>query len=175
MGFVLIFLFLLLPHEASYVSIFIFHIIKTSFYSFFSFIFYLRLFLFSVCLLGVNYQDIGFNGAGLSGGAVSSVGGVGGEQLGGLLAPVSVQNLAALAAMTQPPVVTQAAPIAPAAATAAPQPTAPPLCKCASFWNLCVVCTRGLPITCYDFNAYVSTRDLACDGQSTWFKSCYHI
>lgn len=88
--------------------------------------------MFSVCLLGVNYQDIGFNGAGLSGGAVSSVGGVGGEQLGGLLAPVSVQNLAALAAMTQPPVVTQAAPIAPAAATAAPQPTAPPLCKCAS-------------------------------------------
>ncbi|XP_026315561.1 CUGBP Elav-like family member 1 isoform X2 [Hyposmocoma kahamanoa] len=82
----------------------------------------------STLLQGVNYQDIGFNGAGLSGGAVSSVGGVGGEQLGGLLAPVSVQNLAALAAMTQPPVVTQAAPIAPAAATAAPQPAAPPLC-----------------------------------------------
>ncbi|XP_047999050.1 CUGBP Elav-like family member 1 isoform X4 [Leguminivora glycinivorella] len=67
---------------------------------------------------------------GLSGGTVSGVGGVasmgGGaaEQLGGLLAPVSVQNLAALAAMTQP-VVTQAAPIAPAAA---PQPAAPQLC-----------------------------------------------
>ncbi|XP_068632354.1 CUGBP Elav-like family member 1 [Battus philenor] len=84
----------------------------------------------STLLQGVNYQDIGFNGAGLSGGAVSGVTGVGGigggaaEQLGGLLAPVSVQNLAALAAMTQPPVVTQAAPIAPAAA---PQPTAPQL------------------------------------------------
>lgn len=76
--------------------------------------------------LGVNYQDIAFNGAGLSGGAVNSVGGqLQSEQLGGLLAPVSVQNLAALAAMTQP-VVSQAAPIAPAAA---PQPTAPQLCK----------------------------------------------
>ncbi|XP_063822789.1 CUGBP Elav-like family member 1 isoform X2 [Ostrinia nubilalis] len=72
---------------------------------------------------GVNYQDIGFNGAGLSGGAVSGVGG-GAEQLGGLLAPVSVQNLAALAAMTQPPVVTQAAPMP----AAAPQPAAPQLC-----------------------------------------------
>ncbi|XP_061729775.1 CUGBP Elav-like family member 1 isoform X2 [Cydia pomonella] len=84
----------------------------------------------STLLQGVNYQDIAFNGAGLSGGTVSGVGGVtsmgGGaaDQLGGLLAPVSVQNLAALAAMTQP-VVTQAAPIAPAAA---PQPAAPQLC-----------------------------------------------
>lgn len=117
------------------------------------------MFLFSVCLLGVNYQDIGFNGAGLSGGAVSSVGGVGGEQLGGLLAPVSVQNLAALAAMTQPPVVTQAAPIAPAAATAAPQPAAPPLCKRASSCNLThyVVPSlpRGLPIIySYDISTY---------------------
>ncbi|XP_014369331.1 CUGBP Elav-like family member 1 isoform X2 [Papilio machaon] len=77
----------------------------------------------STLLQGVNYQDIGFNGAGLSGGTVGGVGGVG-EQLGGLLAPVSVQNLAALAAMTQP-VVTQAAPIAPAAA---PQPAPPQLC-----------------------------------------------
>ncbi|XP_046962558.1 CUGBP Elav-like family member 1 isoform X5 [Vanessa cardui] len=86
----------------------------------------------STLLQGVNYQDIGFNGAGLSGNAVSGVAGVGGvgsigggaaEQLGGLLAPVSVQNLAALAAMTQP-VVTQATPMAPAAA---PQPTAPQL------------------------------------------------
>lgn len=82
--------------------------------------------------IGVNYQDIGFNGAGLSGSAVSGVGGVnamgGGaaDQLGGLLAPVSVQNLAALAAMTQPPVVTQAAQIQQAAA---PQPAAPQLCK----------------------------------------------
>lgn len=89
---------------------------------------------FRYLVLGVNYQDIGFNGAGLSGSAVSGVTGVGGvgsigggaaEQLGGLLAPVSVQNLAALAAMTQP-VVTQAAPMAPATA---PQPTAPQLCK----------------------------------------------
>ncbi|XP_050347050.1 CUGBP Elav-like family member 1 isoform X1 [Nymphalis io] len=81
----------------------------------------------STLLQGVNYQDIGFNGAGLSGNAVSGVGNIGGgaaEQLGGLLAPVSVQNLAALAAMTQP-VVTQAAPMAPAAA---PQPTAQQLC-----------------------------------------------
>ncbi|CAG4985745.1 unnamed protein product [Parnassius apollo] len=65
---------------------------------------------------------------GLSGSGVTGVGGIGGgaaDQLGGLLAPVSVQNLAALAAMTQPPVVTQATPIAPAAA---PQPTAPQLC-----------------------------------------------
>lgn len=78
-------------------------------------------------LLGVNYPDIAFNGAGLSGGAVSGVGTIGGsDQLGGLLAPVSVQNLAALAAITQPPVVTQAAPIAPATAQ---QPTAPQLCK----------------------------------------------
>ncbi|XP_045495043.1 CUGBP Elav-like family member 2 isoform X4 [Colias croceus] len=66
----------------------------------------------STLLQGVNYQDIGFNGAGLGGGA----GGVGGEQLGGLLAPVSVQNLAALAAITQPPAVTQAAGVQPAAA-----------------------------------------------------------
>lgn len=65
---------------------------------------------------------MGFNGAGLSGGAVS---GMGSEQLGGLLAPVSVQNLAALAAIAQPPVVTQAAAMQPAAA---PQP-APQLCK----------------------------------------------
>ncbi|XP_041988631.1 CUGBP Elav-like family member 1 isoform X3 [Aricia agestis] len=60
---------------------------------------------------------------GLSGGAVGGVGGMGGgaaEQLGGLLAPVSVQNLAALAAMTQP-VVTQAP-------AAAPQSAAPQLC-----------------------------------------------
>lgn len=82
-------------------------------------------------VIGVNYQDIGFNGAGLSGSGVTGVGGVGGmgggaaDQLGGLLAPVSVQNLAALAAMTQP-VVTQATQIAPAAA---PQPAAPQLCK----------------------------------------------
>lgn len=108
----------------------------------YSLVFFLLLFfiyawlLFFVCLLGVNYQDIGFNGAGLSGGAVSSVGG---EQLGGLLAPVSVQNLAALAAMTQQPVVTQAAPIAPAA-TAAPQPAAPPLCKCASSYDITFRC-----------------------------------
>ncbi|XP_045495040.1 CUGBP Elav-like family member 1 isoform X1 [Colias croceus] len=74
----------------------------------------------STLLQGVNYQDIGFNGAGLGGGA----GGVGGEQLGGLLAPVSVQNLAALAAITQPPAVTQAAGVQPAAAH---QP-APQLC-----------------------------------------------
>ncbi|XP_063618989.1 CUGBP Elav-like family member 1-A isoform X6 [Cydia splendana] len=80
----------------------------------------------STLLQGVNYQDIAFNGAGLSGGTVSGVGSMGGgaaDQLGGLLAPVSVQNLAALAAMTQP-VVTQATPIAP---TAAPQPAAPQL------------------------------------------------
>lgn len=77
--------------------------------------------------IGVNYQDIGFNGAGLSGSTgVGSLGGGAADQLGGLLAPVSVQNLAALAAMTQPPVVTQAAQIQPAAA---PQPAAPPLCK----------------------------------------------
>ncbi|CAH0714620.1 unnamed protein product, partial [Brenthis ino] len=56
---------------------------------------------------------------GLSGGGVGTA-----EQLGGLLAPVSVQNLAALAAMTQP-VVSQATQIAPASA---PQPTAPQLC-----------------------------------------------
>ncbi|XP_023955097.2 CUGBP Elav-like family member 1 isoform X2 [Bicyclus anynana] len=77
-------------------------------------------------LQGVNYQDIGFNGAGLTGGSVGGVGGIGGgaaEQLGGLLAPVSVQNLAALAAMTQP-VVTQATAIAP---TSQPQPAAPQL------------------------------------------------
>ncbi|CAH0714617.1 unnamed protein product, partial [Brenthis ino] len=55
---------------------------------------------------------------GLSGGGVGTA-----EQLGGLLAPVSVQNLAALAAMTQP-VVSQATQIAPASA---PQPTAPQL------------------------------------------------
>lgn len=100
-----------------------------------SFIFNLNRFAlhFRYLVLGVNYQDIGFNGAGLSGSAVNGVTGVGGvgsiggaaEQLGGLLAPVSVQNLAALAAMTQP-VVTQAAPMAPATA---PQPTAPQLCK----------------------------------------------
>ncbi|XP_037975399.1 CUGBP Elav-like family member 1 isoform X5 [Plutella xylostella] len=71
----------------------------------------------STLLQGVNYQDIAFNGAGLTGG--------GSEQLGGLLAPVSVQNLAALAAMSQPPVVTQTS-IAPPAA--APQPAAPQLC-----------------------------------------------
>ncbi|CAH2991091.1 unnamed protein product [Chilo suppressalis] len=66
----------------------------------------------STLLQGVNYQDIGFNGAGLSSGAT--------DQLGGLLAPVSVQNLAALAAITQqPPVVTQPATMAPAAQ---PQP-----------------------------------------------------
>ncbi|XP_037975405.1 CUGBP Elav-like family member 1-A isoform X12 [Plutella xylostella] len=70
----------------------------------------------STLLQGVNYQDIAFNGAGLTGG--------GSEQLGGLLAPVSVQNLAALAAMSQPPVVTQTS-IAPPAA--APQPAAPQL------------------------------------------------
>ncbi|XP_049868346.1 CUGBP Elav-like family member 1 isoform X3 [Pectinophora gossypiella] len=79
----------------------------------------------STLLQGVNYQDIAFNGAGLSGSGVGGMGGGAAEQLGGLLAPVSVQNLAALAAMTQPPVVTQAAPIAPASA---PQPAAPPLC-----------------------------------------------
>ncbi|XP_026732356.1 CUGBP Elav-like family member 1 isoform X4 [Trichoplusia ni] len=80
----------------------------------------------STLLQGVNYQDIGFNGAGLSGSTgVGSLGGGAADQLGGLLAPVSVQNLAALAAMTQPPVVTQAAQIQPAAA---PQPAAPPLC-----------------------------------------------
>ncbi|XP_050561752.1 CUGBP Elav-like family member 1 isoform X9 [Spodoptera frugiperda] len=81
----------------------------------------------STLLQGVNYQDIGFNGAGLSGSTVSGVGSLGGgaaDQLGGLLAPVSVQNLAALAAMTQPPVVTQAAAIQPASA---PQQAAPPL------------------------------------------------
>lgn len=77
-------------------------------------------FFISIFVIGVNYQDIAFNGAGLSGGGVGTA-----EQLGGLLAPVSVQNLAALAAMTQP-VVTQATQIAPAAA---PQPTAPQLCK----------------------------------------------
>ncbi|XP_069356239.1 CUGBP Elav-like family member 1 isoform X10 [Maniola hyperantus] len=70
---------------------------------------------------GVNYQDIGFNGSGLTG---SGIGGGAADQLGGLLAPVSVQNLAALAAMTQP-VVTQATAIAPASA---PQPAAPQLC-----------------------------------------------
>ncbi|XP_069356233.1 CUGBP Elav-like family member 1 isoform X3 [Maniola hyperantus] len=69
---------------------------------------------------GVNYQDIGFNGSGLTG---SGIGGGAADQLGGLLAPVSVQNLAALAAMTQP-VVTQATAIAPASA---PQPAAPQL------------------------------------------------
>ncbi|XP_039751077.1 CUGBP Elav-like family member 1 isoform X4 [Pararge aegeria] len=80
-------------------------------------------------LQGVNYQDMGFNGAGLSGSGVTGVGGVGGigggaaDQLGGLLAPVSVQNLAALAAMTQP-VVTQATAIQPASQ---PQPAAPQL------------------------------------------------
>ncbi|XP_061380731.1 CUGBP Elav-like family member 1 isoform X2 [Danaus plexippus] len=73
----------------------------------------------STLLQGVNYPDVGFNGAGLGGGVGVSAGG---EQLGGLLAPVSVQNLAALAAMTQP--VTQAAPIA---QPAAPQPAAPQL------------------------------------------------
>lgn len=72
---------------------------------------------------GVNYQDIAFNGAGLGGG-VGGMGGGAAEQLGGLLAPVSVQNLAALAAMTQP-VVTQAAPMQ----AAAPQSGAPQLCK----------------------------------------------
>lgn len=76
----------------------------------------------STLLQGVNYQDIGFNGAGLGGGAVSS------DQLGGLLAPVSVQNLAALAAITQPPVVTQSQAVAPIAPAAAPQPPAPQLC-----------------------------------------------
>ncbi|XP_022123949.1 CUGBP Elav-like family member 2 isoform X2 [Pieris rapae] len=79
----------------------------------------------STLLQGINYPDIAFNGAGLSGGAVSGVGTIGGsDQLGGLLAPVSVQNLAALAAITQPPVVTQAAPMAPATAQ---QPAAPQL------------------------------------------------
>ncbi|VVD01502.1 unnamed protein product [Leptidea sinapis] len=62
---------------------------------------------------------------GLSGGAVSGVPGVTtADQLGGLLAPVSVQNLAALAAITQP-VVTQSTQMAPASA---PQPNAPQLC-----------------------------------------------
>lgn len=74
----------------------------------------------------MNYQDIAFNGAGLGGGA--GMGGGAADQLGGLLAPVSVQNLAALAAMTQP-VVSQPAAMAPTAAAAAPQPTAPQLCK----------------------------------------------
>ncbi|XP_045768664.1 CUGBP Elav-like family member 1 isoform X8 [Maniola jurtina] len=74
----------------------------------------------STLLQGVNYQDIGFNGSGLTG---SGIGGGAADQLGGLLAPVSVQNLAALAAMTQP-VVTQATAIAPASA---PQPAAPQL------------------------------------------------
>ncbi|XP_059055466.1 CUGBP Elav-like family member 2 isoform X2 [Achroia grisella] len=87
----------------------------------------------STLLQGVNYPEIGFPGAGLSGGAVSGVaavsgvGGIGGgaaDQLGGMLAPVSVQNLAALAAMAPSPVVTQAAAMAPAAA---PQPAAPQL------------------------------------------------
>lgn len=78
------------------------------------------------CPIGVNYQDIGFNGAGLSATGVGAIAGGAAEQLGGLLAPVSVQNLAALAAMTQPPVVTQAPQIAPAAT---PQPAAPPLCE----------------------------------------------
>ncbi|XP_037298131.1 CUGBP Elav-like family member 1 isoform X5 [Manduca sexta] len=83
----------------------------------------------STLLQGVNYQDIGFNGAGLSGSGVGGVGGVGAaEQLGGLLAPVSVQNLAALAAITQPPVVTQSQAVAPIAPAAAPQPPAPQLC-----------------------------------------------
>lgn len=80
--------------------------------------------------LGVNYQDIGFNGAGLTGsgvGGMSTIGGGAAEQLGGLLAPVSVQNLAALAAISQPPVVTQSQ--APIAQAAAPQPAAPQLCK----------------------------------------------
>ncbi|XP_075974676.1 CUGBP Elav-like family member 1 isoform X4 [Anticarsia gemmatalis] len=68
----------------------------------------------------------GLSGSTVSGvGGVNAIGGGAAEQLGGLLAPVSVQNLAALAAMTQPPVVTQAAQIQPAAA---PQPAAPPLC-----------------------------------------------
>ncbi|XP_050668682.1 CUGBP Elav-like family member 2 isoform X3 [Leptidea sinapis] len=79
----------------------------------------------STLLQGINYQDIAFNGAGLSGGAVSGVPGVTtADQLGGLLAPVSVQNLAALAAITQP-VVTQSTQMAPASA---PQPNAPQLC-----------------------------------------------
>ncbi|VVD01503.1 unnamed protein product [Leptidea sinapis] len=78
----------------------------------------------STLLQGINYQDIAFNGAGLSGGAVSGVPGVTtADQLGGLLAPVSVQNLAALAAITQP-VVTQSTQMAPASA---PQPNAPQL------------------------------------------------
>ncbi|CAG4949295.1 unnamed protein product [Colias eurytheme] len=65
-------------------------------------------------------------GCGAVGARVAGWGGgqVAGEQLGGLLAPVSVQNLAALAAITQPPVVTQAANVQPAAAH---QP-APQLC-----------------------------------------------
>ncbi|KAM3963646.1 CUGBP Elav-like family member 1 isoform 2-T2 [Aphomia sociella] len=84
----------------------------------------------STLLQGVNYPEIGFPGTGLSGGAVSGVaavsgvGGIGGgaaDQLSGMLAPVSVQNLAALAAMAPTPVVTQAPQMAPAAA---PQPTA---------------------------------------------------
>ncbi|XP_013185275.1 CUGBP Elav-like family member 1 isoform X2 [Amyelois transitella] len=63
---------------------------------------------------------------GLGGGAVTGVGAA--EQLGGMLAPVSVQNLAALAAMA-PPVVSQAAP------AAAPQPTAPQLWSAAEPLN----------------------------------------
>ncbi|XP_060803919.1 CUGBP Elav-like family member 1-A isoform X3 [Amyelois transitella] len=80
----------------------------------------------STLLQGVNYPDIGFPGAGLGGGAVTGVGAA--EQLGGMLAPVSVQNLAALAAMA-PPVVSQAAP------AAAPQPTAPQLWSAAEPLN----------------------------------------
>ncbi|XP_053612540.1 CUGBP Elav-like family member 1 isoform X3 [Plodia interpunctella] len=68
----------------------------------------------STLLQGVNYPEIGFGTSGLAAGAV------GAEQLGGMLAPVSVQNLAALAAMA-PPVVSQAP-------AAAPQPAAPQLC-----------------------------------------------
>ncbi|RVE51853.1 hypothetical protein evm_003473 [Chilo suppressalis] len=81
----------------------------------------------STLLQVVNYQDIGFNDAGLSSGAMDHLRLSSGatDQLGGLLAPVSVQNLAALAAITQqPPVVTQPATMAPAAQ---PQP-APQLC-----------------------------------------------
>ncbi|GBP73557.1 CUGBP Elav-like family member 1 [Eumeta japonica] len=63
---------------------------------------------------------------GLGGGAVGGVGAVGsmggGAELGGLLAPVSVQNLAALAAIAQPPVVSQPPPLAPPAATPTPAP-----------------------------------------------------
>lgn len=80
---------------------------------------------------GVNYQDIAFNGAGLGGGA--GMGGGAADQLGGLLAPVSVQNLAALAAMTQP-VVSQPPTMAQTAAATAPQPTAPQLCKLTIFF-----------------------------------------